>query len=82
MARLFPLKGQEVKVKAETILVDKKNKPLSDSHEKELRYMTSNEDIATVSEDGKIKAVSKGACFVYVYARNGYAKKIKVLVKG
>ena len=29
----------------------------------------------------KIKAKKKGSCIIYVYARNGLAKKIKVKVK-
>ena len=32
-------------------------------------------------KSAQIKAVSKGTCDIYVYARNGYAKKIKVTVK-
>lgn len=73
--------GENAQIKAKTILVDKKKQPLSDNHAKELRYTTSNSKVATVSKTGKIKAVSKGTCDIYVYARNGYAKKIKVTVK-
>ncbi|MCI8339376.1 MAG: hypothetical protein HFH62_12000 [Lachnospiraceae bacterium] len=28
-----------------------------------------------------VKAVGKGSCIVYVYARNGYAKKVQVKVE-
>ncbi|MDO5155065.1 MAG: Ig-like domain-containing protein [Eubacteriales bacterium] len=43
-------------------------------------YASSNKSIATVSKTGVIKAKKKGTCTVYVYARNGYAKTIKVIV--
>ena len=50
------------------------------SHRK-LSYETSNAKVATVSSAGKIKAVAKGRCYIYVYAQNGVATKIKVTVK-
>ena len=74
-------KGKTVTIKAKTVLVNKHKKPLSNAHAKELRYATSDKRVATVSKTGKIKATGKGSCTVYVYARNGYAKKIKVKVK-
>ena len=46
-----------------------------------IRYETTNKDIATVDKTGKIKAQSKGTCYVYAYAQNGVYKKIKVTVK-
>ena len=74
-------KNATVKIKVETILVDKNKNPLSDKHEKEFRYATENANVATISKNGRLKATGKGKCFIYVYARNGYAKKIKVVVK-
>ena len=68
-------------IKAEIVLEDKKKKQLSDGHAPEFRYASSNTKVATVDENGKIKAVGKGTCYIYVYAKNGYAKKIKVVVK-
>ena len=73
--------GKTATIKASTVLVDKHKKQLSDKHAKEFRYATSNKKVATVSGSGKIKAVGKGSCTVYVYARNGYARKVKVTVK-
>ena len=67
--------------KAKTVLVDKSKKQLTDAHAEEFRYDTSNNKVATVSSKGKIKAVGKGTCTIYVYARNGYAKKVNVTVK-
>lgn len=74
-------KGKTAKIKAKAVLVDKKKKQLSNAHAKQFRYATSNKKVATVSKEGKIKAVGKGSCTIYVYARNGYAKKVKVKVK-
>lgn len=78
----FKLKrNKTAKIKGTTVLVDKTKKPLSDRHAKELRFVSSDPTIATVNEKGKIKARRKGTCIIYVYARNGYAKKVKVTVK-
>ena len=63
------------------MLVDKKKREVPDAHAKRFRYVSSNKAVATVSQKGKIKAVGKGACSIYVYASNGYAKKVKVTVK-
>ncbi len=49
--------------------------------DEKMRYETTNKDIATVDKSGKIKAQSKGACYVYANAQNGVYKKIKVTVK-
>lgn len=48
---------------------------------RKLSYETSNPAVATVSSNGKIKAVGKGNCVVYVYAQNGIYKAVKVTVK-
>ncbi len=73
--------GKKAKINAETVLVDNTKKALSDYHAKEFRYASSNVKVATISENGEIKAIAKGKCEVYVYARNGYAKKINIIVK-
>ena len=46
-----------------------------------LKYASTNPKIAKVDKKGKITAVSKGTCYVYVYAQNGVYKKIKVTVE-
>ncbi|MCR5685520.1 MAG: hypothetical protein K6G81_08915 [Lachnospiraceae bacterium] len=43
--------------------------------------LSSNKKVTTVSKDGTITAVGKGTCYIYVYTKNGYAKKVKVTVK-
>ena len=72
--------GKIAKIKAKTVLVNKNKKQLSNAHAKQFRYATSNKKVAEVSKKGKIKAVGTGSCIIYVYARNGYAKKVKVTV--
>ena len=74
-------KGKTVKIQASTVLVNKDKKQLTNAHAKEFRYASTDKKVAKVSAKGKIKAVGKGKCTIYVYARNGYAKKINVKVK-
>ena len=50
-------------------------------HVKQIRYLSTNKKIATVTKGGKIKAKKKGTCYIYVYAHNGISKKIKVIVR-
>ena len=72
--------GKTSKIKAKVVLVDSAKKQLSDSHTKEFRYASSNKKVAAVDKNGKITAKAKGTCYIYVYARNGYAKKVTVTV--
>ena len=44
-------------------------------------YETSNSKIATVTTNGKIKAVGEGTCKIWVYAQNGVYKTITITVK-
>ena len=73
--------GKSYKIKAKTVLQDKSKKSLSKNHASLYRYASSNTSVAKVSKNGKITAVGSGTCTVYVYALNGYAKKIKVTCK-
>lgn len=79
--RIYLEVGEKTQIKGSTVLVDKTKKPLSDGHASELRFRTSNAAVATVSATGIVKAVKKGRCKVYVYARNGYAKRVSVTVE-
>ena len=72
-------KGKTVKIKAKLILQEKSKKPLK--HEAKFRYASSNKKVAKVSKKGKITAVGKGKCTVYVYAVSGVSKKVKVTVR-
>lgn len=74
-------KGKSATIKAETVLQYSERKQLTDAHAKEFRYASSDKKIAAVSKKGKITAKKKGTCTIYVYARNGMAKKVKIKVK-
>ena len=50
-------------------------------HMRGFRYTSSNKKIATVNSKGKIIAISKGTCYIYVTAYSGAYAKIKVTVK-
>lgn len=73
--------GKTSRIEAKTVLVTKGKKQLSDAHAKEFRYASSNKAVATVDKNGKVTGVAKGTCTIYVYARNGYARKVSVTVK-
>ena len=57
----------------------RKGKKLID-HEAKIRYFSTDTSIAKVNTAGKIEAVSKGSCKIYVYAVNGVKKTINVTV--
>ncbi|MBR1598257.1 MAG: Ig-like domain-containing protein [Lachnospiraceae bacterium] len=73
--------GKTSKIKAKAVLVDKSKKQLGNGHAAEFRYASSDKSIATVDKNGKVTGVSAGTTTVYVYARNGLAKAVKVTVK-
>jgi hypothetical protein len=74
-------KGKTWAIKATVVLVDPSKKMLSDSHAPTFRYASSNKKIAAVNKNGKVTAKKKGTCYIWVYAKNGCAKKIKVTVQ-
>ena len=47
---------------------------------RKVMYESSNKKIATVTSKGRIKGIKKGVCYVYAYAQNGVAKKIRVTI--
>ena len=70
--------GESKKVTCQVVLpVSKKMKQHTDI----ICYETSNKAIAIVSPNGKIKAISRGSCYIYAYAQNGVYKKINVTIK-
>ena len=71
-------KGKTARIKASVVKQDKKKKLLPKSR---LAYQTTNKKIATVNKSGKIKAMKKGTCYIYVTACNGVKAKVKVKVK-
>ena len=58
-----------------------KSKKMKVKRHRGIKYETSNPTVATVNAKGVIKGVKKGTCYVYAYAQNGVAAKIKVTVK-
>jgi hypothetical protein len=73
--------GKTAQIKAQYKLVDPSKKELTDKHAPTWRYVSTDKTVAKVAKNGTIKAVGKGTCTIWVYARNGFAKKAKVTVK-
>ncbi len=69
--------GKSVKIKA----VQAGPKKQKVKKHASLRYESSNMSVATVTKTGKVKAVGKGSCKIFVYAQNGLSKTIKITVK-
>lgn len=74
-------KGGMVSLRLRAVLYDRRKKQLSAAHTKEFRYLSSNKKIATVTAGGKVEAKGAGICTVYVFAKNGCKRKIKIRVK-
>ena len=72
--------GKTYKIKGKVSKLKKKKKLISKKHAPKLRYMSSDESIATVNSRGKVKALKKGICRIYVYAVNGVYKTVTVRV--
>ena len=71
-------KGKTSKIKAKAVA---KSGKLKVKKHRKLAYETDNPKVATVNKSGKIKAVGKGSCTIYVYAQDGVYAKVKVRVK-
>ena len=50
------------------------------NHVAPIRYLSSDSSVATVSQNGVVKAKKKGNCTIYCYTLNGLYKKVKVTV--
>lgn len=74
-------KGGTVVLRPKAVLQDKHKKQLSAKHTREFRYLSSNKKIAAVTAGGKVKAKGTGNCTIYVFAKNGCKRKIKIKVK-
>ncbi|MCR5468395.1 MAG: Ig-like domain-containing protein [Lachnospiraceae bacterium] len=74
-------KGKTFTIKAKVEKLDKKKKLMPSSHVATLRYYSSDKSIATVDSKGKVKAKSKGVCYIDVIAHNGVSDQVKVTVK-
>lgn len=71
--------GGTANIKASTVKVNKKRKLLK--HTSEFRYVSYDNDVATVSHTGKITAKKAGTCKIRVFSINGVCAEITVTVK-
>ncbi|WP_051656802.1 glycerophosphodiester phosphodiesterase family protein [Butyrivibrio sp. AE3004] len=72
--------GESVKVEAVTQKDNNELKYISDSNVPKYRYASTDSSVIKVDKNGKIFAKAEGTGLVYVYAKNGLSKKIKVNV--
>lgn len=69
--KVFKIKVKEIPVK----------KKLKIKKHRKIAFESTNRKIATVTSSGRIKAIGKGSCKIYVYAQNGIYKVVKIKVK-
>jgi len=69
--------GKKEKIKASIVKPSGKKV----KNHRKLSYESMNPKVATVAKNGSVKAVAKGATYIYVYAQNGVYAKVKVKVK-
>lgn len=74
-------KGKSTRIQATVVRQSKKKKLLPKSHGPALRYQSSDEKIAKVTQGGKVTAKKKGTCYITVAALNGINTRIKITVK-
>ena len=80
-SRVTLKKGGKYKIKAAVNKTDPKKRLMPEKHTLQLRYISSNKKIATVSRAGRITAKAAGSCKVYVIAQNGAKKTLTVTVR-
>jgi len=66
-------------IKPTLVLQNSKKKAVE--HVAKFRYQSTNTAVVTVDANGKITAVGKGTCTIYIFANNGKLKSVKVTVK-
>ena len=71
--------GKTFRLKCQLTSENRKKKLLS--HPSSYRYYTTDSKVATVSQNGVIRAKAKGSCSIYILASNGVYKKVTVKVK-
>lgn len=72
-------KGKSAVIKG--ILAPENSAKKTIKHTAEFRYYVSDSSIAAVDKNGKITAVGKGTCIVYVISNNGVTKAVSVKVR-
>ena len=84
----IPLTGMEIKVdnttikEGEEIQLNVEFTPENTTDSKELTYISSDESILTVDENGVIRAIKAGKAVVTVIAENGVKTQIELTVEG
>lgn len=73
--------GAAVTLRPAAVLYDKRKKQLSAAHTKEFRYLSSDKKVAAVTAGGTVTAKGPGSCTVYVFAKNGCKRKLKIKVR-
>lgn len=66
------------KIKAKEVPQSKK---LKVKRHRGIKFESNNKKVAKVSSTGKVTAKKKGKATIYVYAQNGFYKKVKITVK-
>jgi len=69
-------KNKSYTINAQEVAKDKKI-----SRHRNIRFVSTDKEVATVTSKGVVKTKKAGTCFIYVYAQNGVYKKVKVVVK-
>ena len=77
----YKLKAGKTKTIKATAVYGKGKKEQLSGQCKTFRFASSDPSIATVNKNGKIKGKKPGTCTVWVYAKNGCSRKVKVVVK-
>ncbi len=72
--------GKKANLKAKVVMPKAKTH-IGKGYCNPIRYISSDESVASVTKNGKVKGVSAGSCTVYAVASNGMRKKVKVTVK-
>ncbi|MCR5337417.1 MAG: InlB B-repeat-containing protein, partial [Lachnospiraceae bacterium] len=75
--RLKNKKKKTFKIKAKEVAQN----GLKIAQHRAIKFISKNTKVAKVDKNGKIKAVGRGTCTIYVVAQNGVYTKIKVTVK-
>ena len=73
--------GESVKLKVKNVKQSRSKQLLPKSHGAALRYVSSDENVASITSKGTIKAKGEGTCYIYIFALNGVNKKVEVTVK-
>ena len=71
--------GKTFRLKCQLTSENRKKKLLS--HPSSYRYYTTDSKVATVSQNGVIRAKAKGSCSINILASNGVYKRVTVKVK-